>query len=50
VPQKNVAQQRLAIGALSVYASACLFFVVLAPTTHGRANITHDAVSYSQRG
>ena len=54
IPQKNVWQQRLAIGALSVYASACTFFLVVAPDTRGRQiNGTaraFSASSYSARG
>lgn len=54
VPQKNVSQQRLAINALSVYASACMFFLVIAPTTHGRQIMSdrqsYSAGTYSSRG
>jgi hypothetical protein len=46
-----VPQQQLAISTLAVYASCCLFFVVVAPDApHGRTGERCNATSYAARG
>ena len=50
MPQKNPVLQKLAIDTLSVYASVCKFFVVIAPETVHESGKVCDAHSYSRRG
>lgn len=50
VPQRAKAVQRLAIGTLSVYASVCLFFLVIAPDTRSKQGHACTAMTYAARG
>jgi hypothetical protein len=51
VPQLNIDQQRMAISSLAIYASVCLLFLVVAPTTTNPTSLVqYDAESYARRG
>ena len=50
IPQKNRSEQRLAIAALPMFASACNYFVVVAPTTrHADTHEICDSRTYRKR-
>ena len=50
VPQKNKVLQRLSIGSITVYASVCRYFLVVAPaTTNADTGVKCDSSTYVRR-
>jgi len=51
VPQKNKVLQQLSIGSITVYASVCRYFLVVAPaTTNADTGVKCDSSTYQRRG